>query len=651
MTFRPASLLAAAVLLFSAMSLLIAGVHDMAGEPGKAAHLTRAEILVADGGTPSRPPATLDGGSPTGAWRPIGLPYAEPMVPVDQTVPAMASGYPATTWIRLSAPDLAAGSGPMALYGARIDTDGPYAIYVNGRLVDWKQRQGRPWNGLFTPLWVVLDQDANGAPPTDILIRLDHAPTTPVALSSLWLGPEPALNLRHRVRQLLQRELPMALNSAFLAVGVFALVVWFRRRHDTGYLLFFGLAAISFAAHLHFYLDVPITSDWFAWLTINALFWLIVILHLFLRMLHGRPLTLLTGAVVGVTSILTLLTLPMVGVLPVLPSTPVIVPRIYAVALVMAATVSVVGVACAWRRFPEARLLAAALAICTVLGQTDWMMHNHVLSPEGWFLGAYTNAVTFAMCGTVLYRRYIAAIAEVERVNASLAERLRAREAELEVSHQRLREAERRRTISEERQRLMQDMHDGVGASLISAIRSVEKGAVDDTKVSQILKGCLDDLKLAIDSMEPVDADLLLLLASLRYRLEPRLEGSGIALVWNVQDLPTLEWLDPSSALHILRILQEGIANILHHAQASRIRLDTMPDTQGDAPGVRVTIEDDGRGFDAEATVSSPSGRGLRNQQRRAQALGGMVAWNSGPSGTRFSLWLPLNRDMPVTAG
>ncbi|WP_049974343.1 7TM diverse intracellular signaling domain-containing protein [Azospirillum sp. B4] len=457
MTYRPASLLAAAVLLFSVMSLLIAGIHEVAGGPGKAVRLTHAEILAAIGDTPARPPATLDGRMPTGTWRPIALPYAEPMVPVDQTVPAMAAGYPATTWIRVSTRDLPVGAGPLALYGARIDTDGPYAVYVNGKLIDWQQRRGRPWNGLFTPLWLVLDPGADGAPPDDILIRLDHAPTTPVALSSLWVGPEQTLNVRHRMRQLLQRELPMALNSAFLAVGVFSLFVWLRRRHDTGYLLFFSLAAISFAAHLHFYLDVPITSDWFAWLTINALFWLIVILHLFLRMLHGRPLALLTGAVVGVTSVLTILTLPVIGVLPVLPSTPVIVPRIYAVAVVMAATVSVVGVACAWHRFPEARLLAGGLALCTVLGQTDWMMHNHVLGPEGWFLGAYTNAVTFAMCGTVMYRRYVAAIAEVERVNASLAERLRAREAELEVSHRRLREAERRQTISEERQRLERD--------------------------------------------------------------------------------------------------------------------------------------------------------------------------------------------------
>jgi len=228
----------------------------------------------------------------------------------------------------------------------------------------------------------------------------------------------------------------------------------------------------------------------------------------------------------------------------------------------------------------------------------------------------------------------------VEQVNASLAQRLQVREAELEIIHQHLREAALLQTISDERQHLMQDMHDGLGSSLISAIRSVERGGVSELKVSQILKDCLDDLKLTIDSMEPVEADLLLLLATLRFRLEPRLESTGIALLWEVQELPTLAWLEPSSALHILRIVQESIANILRHTRASEIRVGTALT----AAGVQVTITDNGQGFDVDKALGATAGRGLHNQQRRAQAVDGIVTWQSGPTGTRFTLWLPLAR-------
>jgi signal transduction histidine kinase len=163
------------------------------------------------------------------------------------------------------------------------------------------------------------------------------------------------------------------------------------------------------------------------------------------------------------------------------------------------------------------------------------------------------------------------------------------REAELEASHRRLREIELRQTISDERQRLMQDMHDGLGSSLISAIRSVERGNLSDARVSQILKDCLDDLKLTIDSMEPVDADLLLLLATLRFRLEPRLEGTGVNLLWEVRELPTLGWLNPSSALHILRIVQESIANILRHTRATGIHVSTAVRDDGVCSAVLAT--------------------------------------------------------------
>ena len=194
--------------------------------------------------------------------------------------------------------------------------------------------------------------------------------------------------------------------------------------------------------------------------------------------------------------------------------------------------------------------------------------------------------------------------------------------------------------LSDERQRMMQDMHDGLGSTLISAIRSVENGGMSDAKVSQILKDCMDDLKLAIDSMEPVEADLLLLLATLRFRLEPRLEGTGVTLLWEVQELPALDWLDPSSALHILRIVQESVANILRHTRATEIRVGTAV-AKG---GLEVTIEDNGQGFNVDRELADARGKGLHNQLRRAQMLDGTVAWESGPSGTRFTLWLPLER-------
>jgi signal transduction histidine kinase len=275
----------------------------------------------------------------------------------------------------------------------------------------------------------------------------------------------------------------------------------------------------------------------------------------------------------------------------------------------------------------------------------DLALQNNRVSPEGLYTNPYAIIGLFVMFSYIMFRRYTGAIVEVESANANLAQRLQARETELEPSYQRLRIVEQQQTLSNERQRLMQDMHDGLGSSLTSAIRSVERGAMSDAAVTQVLKDCMDDLKLAIDSMEPVEADLLLLLATLRFRLEPRLEDTGVSLRWNVHELPALDWLDPSAALHILRIVQESVANILRHTRATEITVRTAVE----GAGVQVSIADNGQGFDVDRALSEAAGRGLHNQQRRALAIGGTVAWTSGPAGTRFTLWLPIKRAQAAT--
>lgn len=212
---------------------------------------------------------------------------------------------------------------------------------------------------------------------------------------------------------------------------------------------------------------------------------------------------------------------------------------------------------------------------------------------------------------------------------------------ELEKSNHKLREIERLQTLQQERQRLMQEMHDGLGSSLLSALRVVEKGNMPSLEVAQVLKECIDDLKLAIDSIEPVDEDLLLLLATLRFRIGTRLENSGISLRWNVTTIPPLEWLNPSRSLHVLRILQEALTNIIKHSGASEVSLSTHTTSTH----IFVEIADDGCGFDAQHALTN-SGRGLINQLQRATAIGAEVRWITQPRGSCMQLILPIEQPL-----
>ena len=237
--------------------------------------------------------------------------------------------------------------------------------------------------------------------------------------------------------------------------------------------------------------------------------------------------------------------------------------------------------------------------------------------------------------GWVLADRFVRSLNESEHLNAQLEARVAQKHAELEENYRRMHELERQRAVTGERQRIMSDMHDGVGGQLISTLALVEQGELSQAEVAAALRECLDDLRLTIDSLEPTENDLLPVLGNLRYRLDERLKKQGIDLDWQVNEVPRLSCLTPQNVLHVLRILQEAFSNVLQHARASRVRVETGLDAQG--ANVYIRVRDNGSGF----TLERP-GHGLANMRRRAQVIGGELQVEPSPNGTTLSLLLPV---------
>lgn len=607
-----------------------------------AVHITRAELLSIPGTGYSAPPRRIeDAGLPSEGWQTVSLPHTAGR----ELVPTSTGGvHTVTDWYRIDLAGLASSPQPRLLYLPRWKTLGRIAVYGDGVLLH--QSQGSAvHNGYNHPLLLPLNAAARTPSPASVLIRVDRLRSSGSGFSTVWVGDQDALGWRYHVRQLLQVQLPFMGSAAFLAVGAFAFAVWLGKRRESLYLLFFAISAMAFLRTLHYFVSgdyLPISDEWFEWITVASLLWLIILIHLFLQRLHQQPSPWLTRSSVGLALACSVATLPHVS--RAIPSLYLFTPLLNLAVLPVTVLIFAVNLRKALRaKFPEGRLVAGWAVLALAFTSYDGLLQNNLVSPESVYTSPYAIISLFFIFSYIMFQRYTGAFAEVARLNKGLAQRLQAREAELEQSYQRLRVIENEQMLGAERRRLMQDMHDGLGSSLISAIRSVEQGAMTGTEISGVLKGCMDDLKLAIDSMESVDADLLLLLATLRFRLAPRIESAGLALHWQVQSVPALSWLDPGSALHILRIMQECVANVLRHTRATAIRFSTSTEGQG----VCVVIEDNGAGFAVEEALRR-SGRGLRNQQRRALAIGGTVRWESGSGGTRFTLWLPLHRGEDV---
>ncbi|MDP2745615.1 ATP-binding protein [Pseudomonas sp.] len=600
-------------------------------------HITTAHILNIPAQDFSAPPQVINERVLPDNWATVDLPHAL----TRQLIPSSAlheHKRTATieTWYRLQLP-ASASETQKQLYIPRWKTDGNLAIYADGQLI-YMSSGGVYWNGWNIPLSIPLNATANTPSPSTILLRIQRPSDSGGGISSIWVQESSSLNWRYRLRYLLQVQLPYTSSVVFLAVGLFSFFVWCRLRSEHSYLLFFFISIASFIRTLHYYVgerELPIAESWFSWLTINSLFWMVLVTHFFLQSLHHRPSRWLSALVILVTFVAGVLTLPMLSGLL---NAYALSPLIYFALIITGSLVAGFGAYKSKQENCNDGLLLSGWAIAgMLLGCHDWLLQNNYLSIESIYLGPYSNIGAFLIVMSIIFRRFLKANENVKSTNASLAFRLQEREDELKNSHQRLRVIEHRQTLSNERQRLMQDMHDGMGSSLIIALLEAEKGHLDASSLTDVLKNCIEDLKLTIDSMEPVEADLLLLMATLRFRLTPRLESAGIRLRWDIQNVPALDWLDPRNALHILRILQETFSNIIKHTNATEIRITTS----SDATHIRVIIIDNGQGFSAEQSVLF-NGKGLKNQQRRAASIGAEVLWHSTTTGVTVTLTLPI---------
>ena len=249
------------------------------------------------------------------------------------------------------------------------------------------------------------------------------------------------------------------------------------------------------------------------------------------------------------------------------------------------------------------------------------------------------SMVLMFVMGWVLLRRTTEALDETRRLNGELARTVDQREAELHAAVERLRVAQIQRVLEAERQRLTRDMHDGLGSQLVQTLHLVRSAGpgLDANAVAGMLDHALDELRFTLDSLEPMEGDLPTMLGMLRRRIEPALQGSGIALDWQVQPVPPVAGLEAQGVMHLFRCLQEAIANVVKHAQARRVTVRTWYE----AGRVGLSVTDNGVGLGRLNPEAWPAGRGMAHMRLRAREMGAELRFEAAHPGTRVCLLWP----------
>lgn len=223
-------------------------------------------------------------------------------------------------------------------------------------------------------------------------------------------------------------------------------------------------------------------------------------------------------------------------------------------------------------------------------------------------------------------------------------------QAAIAIENARLYEDVKGLATVQERERIAREMHDGLAQALaflyLKIQRAHEAAAAEQNlhsmqslqELIEITERVHDEVRQAIFGLRSMVARGLGLIPTLTEYLHQFRSRNGIPVTLEVpEDRPV--HLPPATEVQLLRIIQEALANVLKHAQASQawIRIRWQDSC------IQAVIQDDGRGFDQEMLASPDRCHfGLQTMRERAEALGGTLEIETAPKrGTRIVATLP----------
>jgi signal transduction histidine kinase len=444
-------------------------------------------------------------------------------------------------------------------------------------------------------------------------------------LAPIFIGPHQLVYGYYEKRNLTLTMLDIGSFAINLVLG-FIILIWATQTQDRG-LYYFGIAALISCITIadSFWTDVEIPRFIWRWLTHCTMSVAIMLFYLFMLKMLGRSIGAYGKAVMSYMVIV------MIGLL--FTNNALLLPIAKWLHLGDVLLILELVYFCLADWILRSKRLSLWLGGCmwVVLsfGLADWLaaiLNQTKSSPYIYYMGpvAFSFAVSIA-----LLARYLSALSVERHYTENLQAELKAQKTMLDNQYRIIAELEREKAVALERNRIMRELHDGIGGHLMAALALSEKRMDathnDETNFTQKrIRYALDELRLVMDSLDR-SADFETALAMLRQRIEPELRSHNIRLVWDIDESPAVFSNSPERILHGLRLIQEAIVNVLKHAKATTIEVKLNESS--------LIISDNGVGFHVE---ENSSGRGLNNIRWRAKELNGELKIESSSQGTRI---------------
>jgi signal transduction histidine kinase len=203
-----------------------------------------------------------------------------------------------------------------------------------------------------------------------------------------------------------------------------------------------------------------------------------------------------------------------------------------------------------------------------------------------------------------------------------------------------------------ERRRIASNLHDSLGQNLLvikSRLRLAMQPALDKPamrqrldEISGMASQAIEEVRQITHDLRPYQLDRVGLTQTLRSTVRRVSENCPIVFASHVDDVDGL--FDNDSEIHLYRILQEALNNVVKHSGAT----EATAVVRKESNSVVLVVRDNGRGVNGElanGTELSRAGFGLSGIDERARILRGKALFDSRPGqGFRLTVEIPLPR-------
>lgn len=521
-------------------------------------------------------------------------------------------------------------------------------VFVNGELVGVDGRMEPPYpRNCYYPNLFALPRALLKAGDNELRIRLaGHAfgeassRQRSSGLSEVLVGPFGELKAQYDRQYFWGISVVQTISTSLLGFGLALLGLWFARRRDR-HMLYFALFAIGWAAlTARLVTRLSFGAHWTteAFLAF-AFFPVVSCCMLFLVRLLGRRWRWMDWALVvqSVTIALLLLATPPAQLLGTATA-------LYLLGMVEFFACVVVFLRLSWRsRRMDFWLVGLVLVNSLVLLGLEMAQQFGLLPLPEVALSHFTMPLVFAVMAVRLIQLFVRALGQAETLNRELELRVVGKSREIERNWQQIAALRTVQAAQEERRRIASDLHDDLGAQLLT-IAHTSQGGGPPERIAAMARQALEDMRLSVRGMKGHATSAQDALADWRAETVTRLSEAGLQPLWSAQEPPAELMLPARTHLQFTRILREAVSNAIRHSGGQRcaVRIGF------DGAALTLEVQDDGRGMPPDS--GAERGHGLPNIERRVRQLGGEHRFITPPGaggGTLLTVRIPLSQPTP----